>query len=95
MGDTMRTTALLACLLLAGTAAGCSSQRSQDEIAADCEKALSSKATKTNRPNACKGLTQDNYDALLMHWVLQQQGVLDENGDVDMGELLNGATSQP
>lgn len=89
------TTTLLAALLLAGTLAGCSSGRTQDEIAADCEKALSSAATKTNRPDACDGLTQDNYDALLMHWALQQQGILDDNGDVDMGELLDSATSQP
>ena len=92
----MRTATLLATLLLlAGAAVGCTSGRSQDEIAADCQKALTSAATKTHRPDACKDLSQDDYDALLMHWVLQQQGVLDENGDVDMGTLLDGATATP
>lgn len=88
----MRTTAalLLACLTLAA----CTSERTQDEIAADCRPALSKKATKTDWPAECEGLTQENYDALLMHWILEQQGILDENGDVDMGELLDGATSQ-
>lgn len=85
------TTLLLAACLLAGAAVGCSSERSQDEIAADCRPALSSEATKTDRPKECEGLTQENYDALLMHWILEQQGVLDKDGNVD----LDGVTATP
>jgi hypothetical protein len=61
---------LAAALLLAGGALGCS--KSQDEIARDCQAALSEKATKTNRPAECEGLSQDDYDTLLMAWVLKK-----------------------
>jgi hypothetical protein len=69
------TTALLAaaCLLAAG-AVGCS--KSQDEIAKECEAALTEKATKANRPPECEGLSQKNYDAVLMNWALKN--ALDE-----------------
>lgn len=89
------TTLLLAVCLLAGATAGCSSEKSQDEIAADCVKAITDASTKTSRPDECEGLPQDDYDALLMSWALKDQGVIDENGDVNMGELLEDATSQP
>ncbi|MEV0691791.1 hypothetical protein [Streptomyces sp. NPDC050388] len=67
----MRTrTALTAVLLaLAVLTAGCG--KSEAEQQADCQKALTSEATKTNRPDACKGLSQDDYDALLMAWALK------------------------
>lgn len=41
-----------------------------DEHVAACEKALTSSATKTDRPDACKELSQDDYDTLLMGWAL-------------------------
>lgn len=72
------TTALLTSLLLASATAGCSSGKSQDEIAKDCQKALTSAATKTSRPDACKDLSQDDYETLLMAWVLKQQGLTDD-----------------
>jgi len=65
-----RTTVLLACLLAAG-AAGCSSGKSQDQIAEECQAALTAEATKTDRPDACEGLSQEDYDTLLTGWVLK------------------------
>ncbi|MGP4043981.1 hypothetical protein [Streptomyces sp. 2A115] len=45
--------------------------KSEAEIQADCEKALDKTSTKTNRPDACKELSQEDYDTLLMAWVMQ------------------------
>ncbi|MEV0526031.1 hypothetical protein AB0I66_21580 [Streptomyces sp. NPDC050439] len=65
-----RTTTLLAtALLLAGAAVGCSA--SQKEIAKECEAALTEEATKTDRPSECEGLSQKNYDAVLLNWSLE------------------------
>jgi len=82
-------------LAIAGAATGLGiwlSQPSYDDIVKGCQKALTSSSTKTHRPAACEGLKQDDYDVVLMHWVLEQQGVFDKNGDVDTGKLLDGAT---
>lgn len=68
----MRATAAVAvCLLLAGTVAGCSPGKSQAEIQKECQAALSSKATKTDRPDACEDLSQADYDTLLTDWALK------------------------
>ncbi|MCX4649355.1 MULTISPECIES: hypothetical protein [unclassified Streptomyces] len=45
--------------------------KSEAEQQADFQKALSSSATKTNRPEACKSLRQEDYDTLLTAWVLK------------------------
>lgn len=91
LGGTMRTrTALTAALLaLAALTAACG--KSEEEIAADCQKALanSTTATKTDRPEACKGLSEDDYSALLIAQGLRDTGVIDEDGNVDMEELLD------
>jgi hypothetical protein len=42
-----------------------------DEIVNRCQKAIDSSATKTHRPDACKDLSQDDYDTLLMGWALE------------------------
>ncbi|MBV1936520.1 hypothetical protein KUF83_08070 [Streptomyces sp. BV286] len=42
-----------------------------DEHVANCEKALTSAATKMDRPDACEALSQDDYDTLHMAWVMQ------------------------
>lgn len=44
---------------------------SYDDMVKDCQKALTASATKTHRPDACKGLKQDDYDTLLMAWTLK------------------------
>jgi len=59
-------------------------QPSYDDMVKDCQKALSSAATKTDRPEACDGLSQEDYDTLLAGWVVQH--TLDEmpKGDRDL-----------
>ncbi|NUO43749.1 MAG: hypothetical protein HOV82_17135 [Streptomyces sp.] len=66
-----RTTTLLlaAVLLLGGGAVSCG--KSQEEIAEECQAALTEKATKTDRPSECEDLSQEDYDALLMSWALK------------------------
>lgn len=85
-------TALTAILLaLAALTAACG--KSDEEIAADCQKALAKStagATENNRPEACEGLAQDDYEALLMSEALKDTGVIDEDGNVDADELLGG-----
>ncbi|MGW1546624.1 hypothetical protein [Streptomyces sp. NPDC002346] len=65
--------------------------KSEDEIAADCQKALAAgaTATKAKRPDACEGLPQDDYDALLISQGLKDSGVVDDDGNVDMNKLLD------
>ena len=90
------TTLLLAALLLTGAAVGCSSEKSYDDVVADCTQALKDRADGDKaKPAACKGVKDDDYTALLMSQVLDDNGWTDENGDVDMGELLEDSTSQP
>lgn len=95
----MRTrTALTAALLaLAAFTAGCG--KSDAETQADCEKALTSAATKTNRPDACKDLSQEDYETLLMGWALnnaiddmpqQDQDLLDKYDDGELNESISG-----
>lgn len=59
--------AVIAVLLLAAVACG----KSEAEQQADCQKAITAESTDTNRPEACKDLSQDDYDVLLMDWVLK------------------------
>jgi uncharacterized lipoprotein len=66
---------VLAAVLLAG-AAGCSSGKSYDEVVKGCQQALKvrPKGVKA-KPDACKGVKQDDYDTLLMVQVLQDTGL--------------------
>ena len=95
----MRTRAALTAALLALVAltAGCG--KSDAEQQADCEKALTSTATKTNRPDACKDLSQKDYDTILMGWALenaindmpeQDQDVLDKYDDGELNDSIGG-----
>jgi hypothetical protein len=45
--------------------------RSYDEMVKDCQNALTSTSTKTDRPEACEGLKQDDYDTILVSWTLK------------------------
>lgn len=82
------TTILLASLIL--TACG-SDKPTQDELVPGCLKALRSdpEATAAHRPDACKGLTAENYKLVHMHAILEDEGAIDENGDVDSEWLLD------
>jgi len=61
-----RAIATAAVLLAAATACG----KSEAEQQADCQAAITEDSTKTNRPEACESLSQEDYDLILMHWVL-------------------------
>lgn len=88
------TALLAAALLLAGTAVGCS--KSYDETVKDCVSALKERADgDKSKPDACDGVKDDDYSALVVSQALEGSGWVDENGDVDMEKLLNDATATP
>ncbi|WP_435252048.1 hypothetical protein [Streptomyces tendae] len=95
----MRTRTALAAGLLALAALTTACGKSDAEQQADCQKALSSEATKTNRPDACKDLSQEDYDTLLMAWSLnhaidempeQDQQLLDKYDDGELNDSIGG-----
>jgi hypothetical protein len=93
----MRHTTILlaACLLLAG-ATGCSSEKSYDDTVTDCVTALKDRPDGDKaKPDACADVKDDDYTALLMSQVLDDNGWTDENGDPDMGKILEDSTTQP
>ena len=48
------------------------------------------------KPEDCEGLSEDDYQTLLMSHVLTDDlGWVDENGNVDREKMLDDATSQP
>lgn len=89
------TTALLATvLLLAGATVGCS--KSYDETVNDCVAALKERpAADDAKPDACEGVKEDDYTELTISQHLKDSGWVDENGDVDMGKVLEDATETP
>lgn len=82
-------TAGLVALVIAAAVAGCSSEKSRDEIVADCQKALTDSSTSTNRPSECDGLSGEDYRLVLLHWKLEQQGVF------PTGDVLEDQTDLP
>lgn len=89
------TTLLLAAtLLLAGAAVGCS--KSYDDVVADCTQALKDRAEgEKAKPDACKDVKQDDYDALLMSKTLDDLGWTDDEGNFDKNKMLDDATATP
>lgn len=63
--------ALGAALLLSLTGCGYSAD--------DCAAAIDDTSTKTNRPEQCKDISEDDYTTLLMGYILNREGL----GDVD------------
>ncbi|MFB6943201.1 hypothetical protein ACFWGL_17095 [Streptomyces sp. NPDC060286] len=82
---TATATTITVILALALTSCG----KSAAEQAADCRDAITATSTKTFRPDACKDLSQDDYNALLMDWALKNSGVIDKDGNVDPDKLLD------
>ncbi|WP_147449832.1 hypothetical protein [Streptomyces klenkii] len=56
----------------------------QDEIAAQCQDALDDAAPGTvhadRPPEACEGLTEDNWNMLHLAWVFENEGIFDDFG---------------
>lgn len=70
-------------------AAGCSSQPSYNQIAANCAKALAKRPDGDKaKPAACNGLKEKDYDTLVLDAVINKSGLVDKNGNVDVGKLL-------
>ncbi|MDH6435595.1 cytochrome c5 [Streptomyces sp. SAI-144] len=95
----MRTRTALPAVLLAVAAVTAACGKSEAEQQADCQKALTSSSTKTSRPEACKDLSQDDYETLLMAYALQQgindmptedQQLLDMSDDGELNGSISG-----
>ncbi|WP_328937442.1 hypothetical protein OG288_12350 [Streptomyces tauricus] len=64
-------------------------QPSYDEIADSCTQALQDRpAGDKAKPDACDGLTQDDYNTLLMSHVMDSLGWTDEDGNFDKNKML-------
>ncbi|MFJ4206671.1 hypothetical protein ACIP2Y_44735 [Streptomyces sviceus] len=95
----MRTRTALAALLLALATLTSACGKSPAEKQADCQKALTKTATKTNRPEACKDLSQDDYETLLMAWAMKNavdempkadRDLLDYSDDGELNDSISG-----
>lgn len=65
------------------------SQPSYDEIADNCVAALKERAEgDKEKPEACDGLTKDDYDALALAHVLDDLGWTDDEGNFDKNKML-------
>ena len=89
--------ALVAVALLVATLTACG--KSEAEQQADCQKALTAEATRTNRPEACEPLSQDDYNTLLMAYTLENaigdmpkedQDLLDYGDDGELNDSIIG-----
>jgi hypothetical protein len=88
-----RTAVLLACLL---ALAGCSSGKSYDDAVEDCVAALKARPEGDKaKPNACEDVKEDDYTTIVMGLTLDDMGVVDDDGNVDMDKLLDEATATP
>lgn len=88
-----RTAFLLACLL---ALAGCSSGPSYDDVVEDCVAALKARPEGDKaKPKACKDVKEDDYSTIVMGMTLDDMGVVDDDGNVDMGKLIDEATATP
>lgn len=77
--------AIAAGLLLAVT--GCSSDTTY--TADDCAAAITDASTKTDRPAECAGVSDDDYETLILSHVLKREGL--DNLDESPGDLIDYA----
>lgn len=63
------------------------------DTVSSCEKALAAqfKAGGKGKPDACRDVKEDDYSAILMSQIMDDEGWLDENGDFDKGEFYEDA----
>jgi hypothetical protein len=94
----MKARAVLATVaILVATLTACG--KSEAEQQADCQKALTAEATKSNRPEPCEPLSQDVYTTLLMAYTLENtigdmsekdQDLLDYGDDGELNDSIIG-----
>ncbi|WP_432010163.1 hypothetical protein [Streptomyces cucumeris] len=88
----MRTHATTAAATLAAglLLTACSSGPSQEEIAKQCVAALKDRAEgDKSRPSACKGLSEDDYNTLVIGQAIDDTGWIGEDGEVDKNKMLD------
>lgn len=90
LGGIMRRSLILsaACLLLAGAAVGCSD--SYDDEVKGCAAALKAQyeAGGEGRPDACDGIKEDDYTALVAQAAMDHLGWTGEDGKFDERKML-------
>lgn len=60
-----------------------------DERVEECIAAIEDRSEgDTTKPDACKGVKEDDYTLIEMHQVFDDQGVWNEDGSVNMEKLL-------
>lgn len=83
------TTVLLTTLLALAGVAGCSAEKSYEQLTADCAAALKDRAEGDKaKPGACEGVKEDDYQTLLMSQVLEDTGMV-KDGEVDLDKMLD------
>jgi len=82
------TAAAIALLLATLTACG----QSYDDTIAACAQALKDNGG-NGKPAACDDVKDDDYGVIVMSVTAEREGWVDENGDVDMGEMLKDGSN--
>lgn len=61
---------------------------SYDQIVQDCAVALSNRAEGDyDKPDACKGVKRDDYDTLVIGQVIEDSGLLNDDGTLDTSKI--------
>lgn len=91
----MRYRAATATLLLAAglALAGCSSGPSYNEKAHRCSQAIAARPDGDKaKPKACNAVKAGDYDTLNVSHAIDQSGLLDSNGNIDVSKLTDAPT---
>jgi hypothetical protein len=61
-----------------------------DDTVKSCQKALAAQmqADGRGKPSACRDLSEDDYSAVLMNQIMDDEGWLDEDGHFDERKML-------
>lgn len=80
-------TALAAATVAVATLTACGA--SYDETVAACRKELTERPKDaTGKPDACKDVKDDDYGRIVIVVAAEKEGWFDENGDVDINEMM-------
>ncbi|MFF8953873.1 hypothetical protein ACF09I_34505 [Streptomyces sp. NPDC014940] len=89
-----------AAVTVAGLIAGLTywlTQPSYDDIVKGCQTALTEQTAHhgKGRPDACKDVHDDDYNALVLHSVMDDLGWTDKDGRFSEDKMLDSVTDQP
>ncbi|MGC5534193.1 hypothetical protein [Streptomyces sp. SR-10] len=80
-------TAFAAATVAVATLTACGA--SYDETVGACRKELTERSEHaTGKPDACKDVKEDDFTKLVVVVAAEKEGWLDENGDVDIAEMM-------